>query len=239
MRSDAVGAPLVSRATLAVQLEAALRHDILRGLFEPGERLPTAEIAKRYGVSATPLREAMQRLAGDGLIELDPRAGARVSLISQEDLTDIYAMRDLVEAHAASQSIIAGDELWRASLKEAHDALHAAYAAREQAIGQPALDADLAFADAHIAFHMTLVSACGSRRLLQLVESLSEQAERYRIALRSRTPRWRDAMQEHDGLYRAATEGNGEAIESLLRQHLRATVERLSEHLSDHSSGTE
>ena len=83
----------VSRATLALQLEAALRADILSGELAPGQRLRAAEIAPRYGVSATPLREAFQRLAVEGLVILDPRLGAAVSQLSRDDLRSITDAR--------------------------------------------------------------------------------------------------------------------------------------------------
>src|SRR5688572_6357929 len=86
----------ISRATLTEQLEEALRADILDGVYRPGQRLRASELTDRYGVSATPLREALQRLAAENLVELDPRLGATVSPISEHDLRDIYELLSMV-----------------------------------------------------------------------------------------------------------------------------------------------
>ena len=84
----------VTRATLATQLEHALRDEILSGELQPGTRLRAEEIAARYGVSPTPTREALQRLLADSLISLDPRAGIQVAQVSLEELRDVYRVPD-------------------------------------------------------------------------------------------------------------------------------------------------
>ncbi len=93
-------APRLTRSTLTAQLEDALRVDIIEGVLVPGQRLRAADLSKRYGVSATPFREALQRLAAQRLVDLDPRFGATVADISRAELRDIYQMRDLLEGLA-------------------------------------------------------------------------------------------------------------------------------------------
>src|ERR671915_1528247 len=103
----------VTRATLATQLEDALRVDIIEGVLTPGQRLRASDLTQRYGVSATPLREALQRLAAQNLVELGPRLGATVAPISESELRDIYFLRQMLETVALERSIAHGDEAWQ------------------------------------------------------------------------------------------------------------------------------
>ncbi len=95
MEGASVAVQRVSRATLTTQLEDALRLDIIEGVLAPGQRLRSAELTDRYQVSATPLREALQRLAAQNLVEIDPRFGATVAPISRSDLHDTYWLREV------------------------------------------------------------------------------------------------------------------------------------------------
>src|SRR5919106_1503563 len=115
----------VTRATLATQLEDALRVDIIEGVLTPGQRLRAADLTSRYGVSATPLREALQRLAAQNLVEVDPRLGATVARISQTDLRDIYWLRELLEGLALERSIERGDDAWEAGVTKAWERFRA------------------------------------------------------------------------------------------------------------------
>src|SRR5665811_1479890 len=150
----------VSRETLAGQLEAALREDILGGSLPPGTWLRQSEIAERYGVSQTPLREALQKLAATGLVVLDPMAGAYVSQISKADLVDIYTLRSVLEPLAIQRSVERADDEWLDQIKKAEDELRAA-TARDMAVrarGASDPEASLAWTRAHRAFHRALMS---------------------------------------------------------------------------------
>src|SRR5829696_8997306 len=139
----------LTRATLASQLEDALRVDIIEGVLTPGQRLRAGDLTARYGVSATPLREALQRLAAQNLIEIDPRLGATVAEISRTDLRDIYWLRELLEGLALERSIERGDEAWA-------DNVTAAWERFKEQAGRQRTDSAteaLAWSAAHRAFH--------------------------------------------------------------------------------------
>src|SRR5260370_34689442 len=96
-------------ATRSEWAEDRLRQAILRGELRPGQRLHAGDLAERWHVSATPLREAFQRLAGEGLVELLPQRGGRVSELGSDEAARIYELRLLLAAPAPRPSLQAAD----------------------------------------------------------------------------------------------------------------------------------
>lgn len=227
----------ISRATLTLQLEDALRADILSGELQPGQRLRAADIAPRYGVSATPLREALQRLAVEGLIVLDARIGATVSPISRDDLRDVYETRIVLESEALRRSIRNGDEAWLRRVAAALATLHAV-----TPVDGPANDADgtenaKAWSRAHREFDSQLYSACDSIWLLRFIETLSKRCERYRRAAGQLENAFTTWVGEHETIYDAAEHRDPEAAVRALEQHLRGTAQLVEEHLTSALTG--
>lgn len=224
----------VTRATLATQLEDALRVDIIEGVLEPGQRLRAADLTSRYGVSATPLREALQRLAAQSLVEIDPRLGATVADISGSDLRDVYWLRELLEGLALERSIKLGDAGWASEVTAAWERFRA-QASKERA--NSASDA-LEWSIAHRAFHEAMFAACDSPWLLRFVGTLYDHSERYRmLSVRSRL---RNTLEEHAGLYEPVVGRRSEEALDWLRLHLRNTVANLEQGIAAKAgSGTE
>lgn len=219
----------VTRATLAAQVEEAVRSDIINGTLEPGQRLRASDLTQRYGVSATPLREALQRLAAHNLVELGPRLGTTVAPISEPELRDIYWLRELLETIALERSIRLGDQAWEQQITEA-------YLALERAVADTATPRRLeAWSVAHRSFHDALMRVCGSPWLLRFVSVLSDHSERYRTLSRRRGTR--DPIQEHRSIYVAAVRRDAEGAQAALRSHLTGTVELLAS--AHHASGDE
>lgn len=210
----------VTRATLTSQLEDAIRVEIIEGVLPPGHRLRAQELTQRYGVSATPLREALQRLAAENLVEIDPRLGAAVAEISRSDLRDIYWLRELLEGIALERSIQRADGSWEADVRAAWDRF------RETPVSEPgSTEGMLAWSGAHRAFHEALFEACDSPWLLRFVGTLYDHSERYRmLSVRSRR---RDTLEEHESIFRAAVGRDAAEAVTWLRRHLSLTVENL------------
>src|SRR5688500_1453856 len=139
--------------TRADWVDRRLKEAILRGDLAPGERLVAATLAERWNVSATPLREAIQRLAAEGLVETAPQRGARVAPVSVRDGEGIYELRLLLEPRALRESREYRDDSHRAEIGEA-------YAAYERAVKAADLPGAL---DAHRDLHATLLNRCPSR----------------------------------------------------------------------------
>jgi GntR family transcriptional regulator, carbon starvation induced regulator len=233
--SVAPGSPArnrISRATLTEQLEQALRADILDGVLAPGQRLRASDLTERYGVSATPLREALQRLAVENLVELDPRYGATVASISASDLRDIYEQLQLIGCLALERSIARGDDAWAAAVADRFEALSVAMHRLEQ--GRDADDDTrrrlaAEAGEAHWDFHNALYSACDSPWLMRFVQMLHAHSERYRRLAQHAGGTRRDTLHEHQEIMDAAERRDASAGVTALREHLGATVRLLED----------
>ncbi len=158
-----------SNGSLTAEVYGYLRGEILAGRFEPGQRLRPAHLASEQGVGLNAVREALSRLAGEGLVQAAPHYGFRVVEFSVEDITDVTRVRALVEGAALRQSIERGNLGWEAQLVAAHHRL----ANTPMTVGSPAeLDPD--WVHAHHAFHAATMSACGSPRLIEITSALAE-----------------------------------------------------------------
>lgn len=229
----------VSRATLALQLEEALRADILSGELQPGERLRAADIAPRYGVSATPLREALQRLAVEGLVVLDARIGVRVSLTSRADLHDVYETRVVLESEALRRSIKRGDDAWLGRVAMALEDLRKITPRTEISAGDgSAAEAAKAWSSAHRDYDLQLYSACESPLLLRFIDTLSKRCERYRRAAGQLANAYSTWLDDHAAIYQAIRARDEREAVSVLERHLRETENMVEEHLGEGLSDT-
>lgn len=219
----------ISRATLTAQLEEALRVDILEGVLRPGQRIRASEMTERYGVSATPLREALQRLAVENLVELDPRLGATVARISEDDLRDVYDMLQLIDGLALQRSIERGDDAWLAEVERSFEDLADAIVLQE-GISDATPDDErrrigLHWSGVHWEFHSALYQAGGSPWLLRFVRSLHQHSERYRmLSMQGRVGMQRDSRREHEKILLATRARDADAAGAALHDHLGLTV---------------
>ena len=178
MTTPAQGVPgaIAGADTLSERAAVLVQHDILTGQLEPGARLGIVELARRYEIGATPLREGLSRLVSRGLIVGIGQRGFRVAEVSRDDLLDITRMRTVVELEALRLAIAHGDDAWEAGIL---GALHQMQRYVERHGDQFREGAD-DFDRLHKAFHTSLLAACGSKRLLSAHSDLYDQAYRYR-----------------------------------------------------------
>jgi GntR family carbon starvation induced transcriptional regulator len=215
----------IHRATLASQVEDAMRDDIVSGQLPPAQHLRMADLAARYGVSPTPLREALQRLAAENLIRIDPRLGAFVADVSPVELHDIYFMRQLLGVVALERSIDRGDAAWEQGVREAWETFRVI----ERPSWSSGADPAASWSTAHRVFHRSLLAACASPWLLRFVDMLADQAERYQIV--SVMSGRRHTLQEHEDIMTATLDRDIPRASAALRRHYGGTVD-LIEHLS-------
>ncbi|MFD1211769.1 GntR family transcriptional regulator [Arthrobacter sp. GCM10027362] len=150
----------VARAeALGEQVVAVLRSDILTGDLPPGDLLVEAALAESFGVSRGPVRDALRTLSGEGLIAPSGRS-YRVVGLDQQDLRDLFALRELLEVAAAQQCAVSDPDGLRQAAEAALDDMRRA---------DEAGDTD-AFARADVAFHSAFFTSCGNRRLLAVWE---------------------------------------------------------------------
>ncbi len=204
-----------SPPTRADWVDAMLRRAILSGELAPGEKLLGEKLAQQWGVSATPLRESFRRLAGEGLVVIEPQRGARVAPISVDDAAEIYEIRLLLDPVALRASIEAaagsGDESYASSVEAAHRDLQR----RRRSIAEVRL--------AHRAFHLALVARCPNGLLLRQVEHLLDQSQRFQ-AVAGAVKSLGDAEVEHRALCDAAVDGDADRAVAALTAHLEGTL---------------
>ncbi len=196
-----------------------IKADILGGMIEPGSQLPFAKLKLDYGASMGVLREALMRLTAEGLTVNQSQLGFKVMSLSLEDLVDLTETRCTVESLVFKDSIINGDIDWEARVVSAHHRME------RTPKHDPSEDAPVtaAWAKAHHDFHMALLGAAKSRRLMGIAESLRAAAEVYR--------RWsmpfeivkRDVTAEHQELVDLALKREADAAADSLRRHLQLT----------------
>ncbi|CAG2353571.1 MULTISPECIES: GntR family transcriptional regulator [Burkholderia] len=212
------GAPLIDVAF------ARMKTSIIRCELEPGTRLKVESLSKIYGLSSSPIREALNRLAQDGIVQATENRGFWVAPISIDDFKDITRLRILLEHEALMDSIEHGDDDWEVAVLTAFHRL--SLAEKRMGTGPVALDDD--WSERHRAYHMALLSATPSPLLLNMVGSLFDRAERYRrySALHRTEERHKGA--EHEALMKAAIGREKDKAAKLLRKHIEGTLTRVA-----------
>lgn len=203
----------------------ALRTMIFSGVLPPGSDHLEAELAERLGLSRTPVREALTRLEGQGLVTIRPRRGARIVGLSPADMNDIYQVLTALEAAAAGLAAA------RALPEEELAPMTAATDAMDAALEVGDLEAWAAGDDA---FHAGLVAASGNPRLVEATQLYGDQVRRARMmTLRLRPPPYRSNT-EHRAVLAAIRSGDAATAEKLHRQHREGARQLLTDLLKTH-----
>ena len=187
-----------------------LRNAIVHGEFEPGERLMEVTLAKRLGVSRTPVREAMRMLELEGLVVMIPRRGAEVARITAKDLSDALEIRMALEDLAAGLACKRIDDAGKDRLRET-------CAQFREAIQSKKIP-DIV--DADVAFHNAIMDSTNNRRLISMSQSLREQVYRYRVEYVKDFSYHDKLVSEHDALMAAILDGDVERAKEVTRKHI-------------------
>lgn len=198
----------------------ALRAEVLTCRLEPGSKLVIANLCDRFGVSLGAVREALARLAAEGLVVSKPRQGFRVAAISAADLKDLTEVRADIEGQCLSRSIKAGDIAWEGRVVATYHEL----ARTPQRVADDLDRISEAWAQAHGRFHAALCDACDSPWLLKLRQVLYDQSERYRRLSIPLAREDRDIDREHREIMEASIARDEERASFLLRGHLKLTT---------------
>jgi DNA-binding GntR family transcriptional regulator len=206
-------------ASVVDQVYAAIRDRIIQGALERGARIHQEDLAEDLGVSRTPVREALRRLAAEGLVEMRTNRGARVADVGLADMRAAYQARLVIEPGAAR---LAGAERPSAPLARMRGAL----SAQRRAVP----DVRRSF-DANREFHIALVQASGNRFLLQFMQRLwVARIGEVIYERQSETPaRMGLDADEHEQILSAIEAGNGRRAESLTRRHLADAMQRFTD----------
>lgn len=198
---------------------ASLREMIINGELQAGERLVERDLAERFGISRIPMREAIQRLEREGLLDIFRNRGAVVRMLSASDVQEIYDMRTLLEGDAIYRSVKRLDDETLARAELVHRLLGESSVPRRQG-------------ELNREFHALLYSCCGNDRQLKAIAELRSQVERYerlQATLLADTPSF---QVEHEAILQACRERNARGARAMTVAHLdsaRSIVMRLVE----------
>lgn len=211
---------------------ARIRAEILAGVYEPGARLSPRALATDSNVSMSVVREALTRLAEQGLVIAEPQLGFTVVKLDMDDVRDISALRILIEGEALRQAITHADVEYEARVLADHHRLTRTPAwldDKERTMTEE-------WAQAHTLFHSALLSASPSPRLRDLAETLRETAELYRrwSGMVSREHGRRDVATEHRDLMQAALDRDADRAVGLLSDHINTTAVLLQAYVEEH-----
>jgi DNA-binding GntR family transcriptional regulator len=210
----AAGTRRVARpAPLRQAVYDTLAEMIASGSLKPGQHLVESELADHLGVSRQPIREALQRLAVDGWVELRPAYGAYVHVPTAEEVAQLLGVRSVLEAYSAREAAQHVTKESVARLRDRYDAGLAALAADDEN-GLVAANAEL---------HAYIVQMSGNRVLAELIAQVERRVRWYYTPIAR--PRGKDAWHEHDGLIEAIVAGDPDRAEQLMRAHTGRTTE--------------
>jgi DNA-binding GntR family transcriptional regulator len=206
--------------TVTEQVQSRLRDMILSGDLAPGSKIDQNDLARRFGTSVVPIREALARLQSSGLVKIVSHRGVFVEALSVEELIDIYGVRELLEEQAA-----------RLAAMQISDADLARLEALEQQLQALAAAGDyVTYLQVNREFHFTIYRAANRRHLLQMIQQLWDQSERYRrLQLHLIPERARTALFEMHAIVAACQQHDPDALGTMVRYKVHQTTVGLLE----------
>jgi DNA-binding GntR family transcriptional regulator len=217
--------PKTGKESLSDRAYRELKNLILENRLQVGTQYMEQEVAELLNMSRTPSREALIRLANEGLVEIRARHGMRVKPISIQDMKEIYDILTSLEATAAALAAQTGlTEKQIESLRNAVDDM-------EKALNKDALEA---WAEADERFHRLLVEFSGNRRLISLVSNFIDQSHRVRMMTLRLRPKPVASVDDHRAVMEAILRGDMEASRKLHQAHREVSGKMLVELLETH-----
>lgn len=207
----------ISRRYLHDEVAERLRKLILDGELEPKSRINEAELCERFGISRTPLREAIKTLASEGLVEIQPAKGAIVRKFSARDLLQILEVLKTLEQLGGRMACAQASEETIAALKAMHDEMMALYAKRDR----------LDYFKLNQAIHSALVAASGNAVLVEMHGTLQARIKRLRFIGNEGPEKWAGAVAEHEEMMAALARRDGEALAAAIGKHMDSTLVRV------------
>ena len=211
----AVAATDNSKQPLTEQIYERLHDDILRARLLPGQTVLEAELAAQFGVSKTPVREALRLLVHEGWVLVLPRKGYLIRPLGLDDLREVFQLREMLEPG------FAGEAAWRSARRlDDVEAVRKAVAAQRSARD----DLDVALASA-AAFHIRIAAMGGTARAARIIENLVHEVTRLHYLMPNLESHInsKEELDAHDTITDAIDAGNQRDAFRAMRDHLRAT----------------
>jgi len=200
--------PIEHHQTLREKILETIRESILKGQLKPGEKVAEPELAERFGISRTPIREAFRQLESEGYLTVIPRKGAVVTALSERAVEEFYAIKSILEGYAAQ---MAAENMSEKDIEKLEQI--------NQKLQELADEGDIkSFFRVHNEFHEVFIRAAGNEKLLELINQLMMKFNRFRLASLSLPGRMEISVKEHEKIIRAFKRKDGTQADSLVRK---------------------
>jgi DNA-binding GntR family transcriptional regulator len=211
-----------NKGTRTEDLRRQLADEILEGRLAPGQHLDEQEVAARFGVSRTPVREALRLLAATGLVQERPRKGAVVAVITQDRMAEMFETMGEIEAACARFCALRMTAEEKRALAELHSK-----AARLVTDADPGV-----YDQVNTEFHSALYAGCHNGFLEETARAMRQRLRPFRRAQFRVSGRVEHSWAEHDAVVRAILRGDGEAAYYTMRAHVSAVSDASADLLS-------
>lgn len=212
--------------TLSENVFRRIQAAIVKGDIAPGSKISEPELARTYGISRGPLREAIHRLEGQRLLVRVPHVGARVVSLNHAELIELYEIRESLEGMACR---LAAERMSNEEIDELRRVLetHERDAAFQAGVGYYQQEGDFDF-------HYRIIQGSGNRTLTQMLcGELYQLVRMYRMKFSATPNRPRQAFAEHHRILDAIADRDGELAELLMRRHIGASKRNIARHYQD------
>lgn len=195
--------------TLRERILATIREAIMNGSLRPGEKIAEPELAARFGISRTPIREAFRQLESEGYLTVIPRKGALVASFSAKDIEEFYAIKSILEGYAARKACERLTPKDIAKLEKVNEKLRSI--AEEGDVAQ--------FFKVHNTFHEVFIKGAGNDKLAEMIFALVKKFQRLRLASLAKPGRMQVSVEEHEKIIDAFRSKNALLAEALVQKN--------------------
>jgi len=212
----------IKQKSLVEYIIQDLEDKINGGVLKPGERIVEETLCKAFGVSRSPVREALRILESQEYVAREPRKGVTVSSVTAEEIDDTYRIRANLESLAVYLAVKKQDPKVLQQLGKIHNKMM-----------KLAEDGKVsgAYFDLNLKFHKTLVDACGNKRLIQMIDTFVKQTKRYRTQILSIPGRIEASLKNHEMIIRSFEAGDAKKAESLRKETILKNIHTYAEKL--------
>jgi DNA-binding GntR family transcriptional regulator len=226
MDFEGLSTPSLQANSLGKQVYEILRDQIIQGALKPGQRLAVTNLASHLGVSVTPVRDALRRLSGDGLIEIIPRRGTFVSRCTREDVREVFQVRTVLECAAAERVSGATADLFEEMEKTVQEM------SRINSLGENGRIREYRrYIDLDAEFHCCIVRLLDNRRVTEFYEQLRWPGQILRGLSYANYERATDTIVEHAAILEALRHRDISKVKAALRDHLSGAEAELLDNM--------
>jgi DNA-binding GntR family transcriptional regulator len=216
--------PVETSQSVVERLFERMRTHIIEGRFAPGQRLVEADLTEQFGISRGPLREAVRRLAAEGLVDITHNRGARVKRLDHGEVIALYEVREVMEGLAARLAAERASTAERKEIKSVFDEMAKALKANDVR----------GYIGLNSRFHALIMQAARNPALDSALTRLQTPVLRVQFESMMTRDVVNESFEEHRGIVEAIAGKNAEQAERLMRHHIRRSREMISQRPTDH-----